>query len=98
MTNRKFRILAISFALAFYTSGVPAQQPAEAKQFTSFCRQQYLKDSDGKLSCNWGTSRANACDIHSPKDRIVEKEAVIQGPESVGKCADGRPIVKLVHN
>jgi hypothetical protein len=98
MTNPKFRIWAISLTLAFYVDGVPAQQPAGGAQVTSFCRQQYLKDRDGNLYCNWGTSFANACDIHTPKDRIVPQGAVIKAPESSGKCADGRAVVKVIHN
>jgi hypothetical protein len=84
------------------TDAPPADRPLTMPEqadapFVNFCAKELLHESGGKLFCNWGPSFAHAC-VAPWANAFVQKGAVIEGPDVVGTCDNGRTVVKIVNN
>ena len=65
--------------------------------YHNFCLQRLLKERNDRLICNWARSFGHACGIRSQRDYFIEEGSVISGPKVVGRCRDGRKVVRVEH-
>ena len=60
---------------------------------TRLCWKDSLIDDGKSLSCNWETSKSEAC--RSTNRTLLPKESVASGPENAGRCDNGQWLVRV---
>jgi hypothetical protein len=100
MTRSRLISAAIFVLFCFSNGAISAEQQKKGAPSANFCQKQFFKEKDGKVYCNWSESFAAACASTFPnKLKVIEKGAIISGPDEVGKCSDGKqPVVKVTSN
>ena len=71
-------------------SGMSATRAAAGKQY---CLENRLASTGGKLSCNWATNKASACEGDAP---FVAMDADrYTTPRASSQCSNGRTVVEV---
>jgi hypothetical protein len=79
-------IVAACASVAPYAGGTGAQASN-----TLYCWKDRLVDEQGKLVCNWASTRYDAC--HGRETSYLEKRLVTTQPSAATRCENGQSLV-----